>query len=509
MLRIKTLLIFALIGSGAAAQNDQDALRYSRLGVGGTSRFVAMGGAFGALGADLSTASTNPAGLGVFRKGEMAYSAGFRTTDNTAKLYGNSPSLSNLNLAFGNFGLCGVWSARTDQDSRHVIALSNSQLQNFHNTVRMSGYTNSSSIAKDMLNLAMEKKTYANLDPSYEGLGFDTYLLDSIDGTFISLLDVRRSVKQTRDLVTSGKVNDLNFSYAYSYKDKFYVGGSLGFPRVSYESTMTHREWDDKDSTRIGFTSPNSYTHTFIGGLPALHEEYIDLLAFKELTYTEYFKTTGGGFNVKLGGIARVNDVLRLGFYYHSPTIYNLTDSYYNSLSVTFDGKPNDPVSIKDPQDGGYFKYKIITPPKIGASAGFTIKKLMAIGLEYEVVNYGKAQLSSTNISDFAGVNAVISNKYTLGHNIRTGAELNLSPIMLRAGYVMQGSPFGNVFSGDFVRNTISLGAGYRTKKNVYFDVVWATTFTDESYYLFTTLDTKARINYRNTFVGATVGVKF
>jgi long-subunit fatty acid transport protein len=509
MLRIKNLLIFALIGGYAVAQNDQDALRYSRNGVGGTSRFVAMGGAFGALGADFGVASTNPSGLGVFRKGEIAYSAGFRSTNNTAQLYGNSPTVGYFTPAFGNFGLSAVWRAKRDADSRHVIAVSNSQLQNFRNTVRMSGYTNNSSIAKDMLSLAIEKKTYANLNLAYEGLGFDTYLIDSIDGTFISLLDVRRSVKQTRDIVTSGKVNDLNFSYAFSLKDKFYFGGSLGFPQINYESTMTHKEWDDKDSIRIGFTSPNSYTHTFIGGLPALHDDYINLLAFKELTYTEYFKTTGGGFNLKMGGIVRLNDLLRVGVYYHSSTVYRLQDSYYNSLSVTFDGKPTDPISIKDPADGGYFKYRIVTPPRYGASAGFTIKKLMAIGLEYEVVNYGKAQLISDDISDFAGVNAVILSKYTLGHNVKAGAELNLSPIMLRAGYVMQGSPFGEVFVGDFVRNTFSVGAGLRTKSNLYFDIVWATTFSDENYYLFTRLDTKARVNYQSSFFGATVGVKF
>ena len=34
----------------------------------GTARYVGMGGAMEALGADLSTISTNPAGVGLFRK---------------------------------------------------------------------------------------------------------------------------------------------------------------------------------------------------------------------------------------------------------------------------------------------------------------------------------------------------------------------------------------------------------------------------------------------------------
>ena len=36
----------------------------------GTSRFVGMGGALGALGADLSVISWNPAGIGIYRKSD-------------------------------------------------------------------------------------------------------------------------------------------------------------------------------------------------------------------------------------------------------------------------------------------------------------------------------------------------------------------------------------------------------------------------------------------------------
>ena len=54
----------------AKAQNDGDALRYSLIGFGGTARYISMGGAFGAIGADFSTLSTNPAGIGAYMKNE-------------------------------------------------------------------------------------------------------------------------------------------------------------------------------------------------------------------------------------------------------------------------------------------------------------------------------------------------------------------------------------------------------------------------------------------------------
>ncbi len=56
------------------AQTDEDALRYSQLFPGGTARYLGVGGAFGALGADFGALSNNPAGLGLYRSSEFSFS---------------------------------------------------------------------------------------------------------------------------------------------------------------------------------------------------------------------------------------------------------------------------------------------------------------------------------------------------------------------------------------------------------------------------------------------------
>ena len=55
----------------AGAQDLMDALRYSNIAVSGTARAGAMGNAFGALGGDFTSASINPAGLGLYRSSEF------------------------------------------------------------------------------------------------------------------------------------------------------------------------------------------------------------------------------------------------------------------------------------------------------------------------------------------------------------------------------------------------------------------------------------------------------
>jgi hypothetical protein len=65
------ILIISSLLTGIIAQTVDDALRYSQVFYGGTARFMSMGGAFTALGADISSLSQNPAGLGVFRSSEF------------------------------------------------------------------------------------------------------------------------------------------------------------------------------------------------------------------------------------------------------------------------------------------------------------------------------------------------------------------------------------------------------------------------------------------------------
>lgn len=61
------------LATGAFAQSAIDAYRFSQPDLRGTARFMGMGGAFGALGGDLSTLSQNPAGIGVYRSNELGF----------------------------------------------------------------------------------------------------------------------------------------------------------------------------------------------------------------------------------------------------------------------------------------------------------------------------------------------------------------------------------------------------------------------------------------------------
>ena len=73
MKRIAITAIACCFAIATQAQNVEDVVRFSRQSNPGTARSAAMGGAFTALGGDISAITNNPAGIGVFRKSEVSF----------------------------------------------------------------------------------------------------------------------------------------------------------------------------------------------------------------------------------------------------------------------------------------------------------------------------------------------------------------------------------------------------------------------------------------------------
>ena len=97
MKKIKTILIGAagmfLTATAANAQTAHDAYNYSSIDYYGTARSIAMGNAFTALGGDMGGISINPAGSGVYRYSEMAFTIGGSFSKTNSAIYGDGISL--------------------------------------------------------------------------------------------------------------------------------------------------------------------------------------------------------------------------------------------------------------------------------------------------------------------------------------------------------------------------------------------------------------------------------
>ena len=106
----------------------------------GTARFVGMGGAMGALGGDISTMGTNPAGIGLYRSSDVMTSFGFSLYGNESQYLGKK---FNSDLTKGDFNNIGfVFSSKIGNETplRFVnFGFNYHKAKSFNNNMRMEG----------------------------------------------------------------------------------------------------------------------------------------------------------------------------------------------------------------------------------------------------------------------------------------------------------------------------------------------------------------------------------
>jgi hypothetical protein len=531
MIRKFFALFAGLISTIIVAQTDIDAMRYSQTQSYGDARFIAMGGAFGSLGANVSCMNFNPAGIGMYQKGEFVFTPGVQLQSSNASSYGTSASdfsskfnISNIGFVVswnpnqrntqpnyqpnnGGSGRYGYGGGRRQQrqqqppkpsgPNRWSFGIDYNRIADFNYHTTVNAYVPvANSITSSMANAANGNSIY-NLNPFYEGLGNaggvivpytnpQTLQYDSTGTTYapLSAYDPKSMVLQTsKSIQSSGRTGELAFALAHSFGDKFYFGGTLGIPIIKYNYQATYSEYDYKN------VDPQ----------------------FQSLQYQESIATSGAGWNIKLGGIYRFNSGIKVGLYGQTATFYKLTDNYQNTLTTNWDSSQYN-NSYQSP--AGSYTYKLRTPGKVGVSVSYVFKKLLAFSVDGEYVDYSNARLTGyTNgntINVFDGVNSTIQSKYTGTANLKAGIELNIRPVVFRIGAASYGSPFGNVLSGSFVRNSLSGGLGFRGAHKVYLDLGFVYTMWSETYYVIDPLFVNpSNINYAKTYITATLGIKF
>lgn len=107
MKSIKLFFVFSfglLFSNNFAQSYTEELLKYSLTDVNGTARSIGVGGAFSTVGADLSCATSNPAGLGLYRSTEISLSLGGVLNSNKATFSNTTVSANKLNINLPHVG---------------------------------------------------------------------------------------------------------------------------------------------------------------------------------------------------------------------------------------------------------------------------------------------------------------------------------------------------------------------------------------------------------------------
>jgi len=471
-------LLFIFLSS--MGQNEVDALRYSHSLRNGTARYLSMGGAFGALGADMSALNSNPAGLGVYRRAEISFTPGFYNHSVQSTFLNNKIDDSRVKQEIDNIGIVFPVYRKTNSPWKSVnFGFSYNLSNNFESNIYMEGINNNSSMVNEFIYSANNSE---NWDPFYDELAWETYLMDydTISGRYFGDFEEGTTYgqRQSKSIVTSGSMGEYTFSLGGNYGDNLYIGASFSLQKIDYKEDSKYEE-NDRDNK-------------------------IDYFNWFRYGYSQ--ETTGKGWDFKLGILYRPVDWLRLGASVHSPKYIKFKDWWNNDMET----------SIEDGEDPHYLDkwgendswQELTTPYKAIVSAAVVLKKVGIISVDYEFIDYSYSRLgSSSNDYFYTEENRAIREMYRKTGNLHIGAEYKFGDFSFRGGYAMYGSPYeSDQVNADAFHRSISGGIGYRSN-NFSLDLVIVNTSHEENYFLY--YENPAILKSTTNRILATFGFRF
>ncbi|WP_420320057.1 OmpP1/FadL family transporter [Flagellimonas sp.] len=499
MKRISTFIMI-LVCTFASAQNINDVLRYSQENIIGTARFQAMGGAFGALGGDLSSLNVNPAGSAVFNFSQFTISGSNYNRNNDA-FFGSTVRNSDTNtIELNQVGGVFVFKSTDNPWKKLALSFNYDLARNFDNEFAVAGNT-TQGIDNYFLNFAqgetlnnLRVQQGENIEDAYLNIGADlgfgaqqAFLgfqagiieptVDEDTNTSYFSNAEYTNVNQRYIQNTSGYNSKFTVNVAGQYQENLYLGASLNFHSVLYDR-LTLLDEDGYD-----VSSPVQST-----------------------TFDNFLHTEGYGFSFSLGAIAKLNDNIRVGGSYQSPTWYELTDDVSQRINST--------LAVADINfiDFGivnlFEEYRIKVPAKLTGSVAVVFGKDGLLSFDYGHQDMSQAELRPTTDPNFTSENDFIASELGVVNTYRLGGELRIDEVSLRGGYRYEQSPYENgTVIGDL--NGYSGGIGYNFGGSR-LDLAFSRTEQDVNTLLFDAgINSTAMVNHINTNVTLGYTLKF
>lgn len=534
MKKILLPAIVAVVPTLAIAQSTVDAYSLSQTDLRGTARFMSMGGAFTALGGDLSTLNQNPAGVGVYRGSEIGITADldFRGY-NTQTTYGSHKD-NQTKFAINNFGYVGTsWIGSglrsISWGATYSRVASFDRITNGYNNPTSTSLTNyiaSFSGGQDPKDLTFGENYNPYLDSDCDWLSilaYNSYMINDkpgAPGQYLGLYQNGTVGDAMYNVRERGSVDQFNFNVGGNVSDVVYWGIGFGVTDLNYTRDAFYSE-----------SMANARVATDNSGTLVTGDAGFDLYNSKHIN--------GSGWNFKAGVIVKPIQTLRIGFAVHTPTYYSLSHSYNADVDYSYYNPATDSqLTNKDPEytDVASFDSRLRSPWRIMAGVAVVIGNQAILSVDYERQAYDAMHVKYQTggyYADFApddNVNNNIKDIFQGSNIVRVGLEYRVTPqFSLRAGYnaqtcnVKQAAIDGNVevltsgtdpsFSLDKkLTQYISCGLGYKYK-GWYFDAAYVHKNRESKFQAYTNWDgnvaPSAIVKENHNSVVLSVGYKF
>jgi hypothetical protein len=516
--------ILILYGTVINAQSMFDALKLTDADISGTARYTSMAGAFGALGGDVSAIKDNPAGLGVFRKGEISLTLNTKMQASEAAWAGRTAIDNQSHFGVSNVALVlalPTW--RNSGGYGEGLLMSNfsfgyNKLKDFNGTTSIRRDSTLSSITDyyGYFTGTLDEQDLDRFNYNYNDSPFDQEALPwmsilaydmglisplyndgkQLTGWRTALGDVEKVLPEY-NLQQGGSIGEYNFVWGGNFSNRLHIGVALNVLSVNY--------W-----------AISNYGETFAAG------GYMNMRSKLE--------TKGNGVNANFGAIVTPVDFLRLGLSLQTPTVLDLRSySYSKIIGQGMFVEQQEELWLETPAD--YLtKYSLHTPAKLDASAAFLFGKSGLLSLEYIFQDFSTMKISGGNTNydyDNEDIRTMVKNTSTL----KIGGEFKpVGKLALRAGFAYQTPKnaanaekllANNTMRTDaeyFVHNYsyyYTAGIGYRDT-HWYIDFAFINKLQNDTFYAFNSnklgddlKTTPAKVNVSDKNWVLTFGVRF
>lgn len=513
-----------LLPMAMSAQSAIDAYTLSHTDFRGTAKFMSMGGAFGALGGDITAITQNPAGVGVYRSSDMSATLDIDMQSTESSTIGYSEKNSQTKVSCNSVGYVGAY--RIDSDVMRTFNWGFSYNRSANRARRYSGQMHnlSTSLSNYVAGVTNAEGWTANdlAGASYSSssapwmsiLAYDGSMINpQTDGkSFQGLYGDGTSGYGEYEVIEEGGVDEFNLSFGGNIKDVLYWGITVGMTDIDYKLYSYYGEALD-----------NAYINDDIQGVGNV------VVGPASYALENYLRTTGKGYNVKLGMILRPTNALRLGVAFHTPTYYSLTDNYYTSLGFNYGGQQSS-VETNDGYDG-ITDYRLRTPWRFIGSVAGVIGNKGILSFDYEYVAYNSMSLKDDLGYPYTDTNFDIKDYYKGQSIIRVGGEFRVDKqLSLRAGYSYQSSPVDDdalnnrkniitvsttpAYSFDKSTQYYTFGAGYKFGR-FYADLAYVHKTRESEYHAFSPVVEYGEespsniVKDNNDRIVATIGFRF
>lgn len=358
--------LLSLFMAHAHAQETYENTKLIDNDLNGTARYVGMGGAMEALGADISVINSNPAGIGLFRRSSGSVSFGLVSQDGASCFkYGNK-----TNASFDQAGF--VYSMRDGRRTFINFGFNYHKSKNFDYILNAASGLNGASQHKLSYMKALANEN--NLDKTSSGwrgkfaytsqldnLYYNTLMMTSSDGFFYN--DASRYEFGRAE---TGYIGEYDFNTSVNVNDRVYLGITIGIHDVHYTGHSLYNE-----------------------ALVNLNNQTVG-----DITVNDERRITGTGYNASFGIIFRPVDAspFRIGLSVTTPTWYDLKTSNYTYLinNTKADGGGKLQGDYPNYTTGESYEFKLFTPWKFGVSLGHTVGNYLALGASYEYADFSR-----------------------------------------------------------------------------------------------------------------------